>query len=102
MAINIAGSSVTTSMTFAGDDANTVSGVLLPATASVVSGETIKLPAVLLPFGVQSDITWSSATTGKATVSNSGVVTGVATGSSVITAAAGGKSATCTVTVTSE
>ena len=103
VAINIAGSSVTTSLLFAGDDANTVGGILLPATATVVSGSSIKLPAVLLPFGVKSAIAWTSATTAKATVNSvTGEVTGVASGSSVITATAGGKSATCTVTVTSE
>ena len=101
VAINIAGSSVTTSMTFAGDNANTVSGILLPATATVASGATLALPAVLLPFGVKADITWASATTSKATVNSSGVVTGVASGSSVISATAGGKTASCTVTVTS-
>ena len=101
VAINIAGSTPTTSMTFAGDNANTVSGILLPATASVSSGADLPLQAVLLPFGVQADIAWTSATTGKATVNSAtGVVHGVATGSSVITAAAGGKTATCTVTVT--
>ena len=102
VAINIAGSTPATSMTFAADGANTVAGILLPATASVASGATLALPATLLPFGVKSAITWTSATTAKATVdSTTGVVTGVATGSSVITATAGGKSATCTVTVTS-
>ena len=102
VAINIAGSTPATSLTFAADGANTVAGILLPATASVASGATLALPATLLPFGVKSAITWTSATTAKATVdSTTGVVTGVATGSSVITATAGGKSATCTVTVTS-
>ena len=102
VAINIAGSTPATSLVFAGDAANTVAGILLPATASVASGATLALPATLLPFGVKSAITWTSATTAKATVdSTTGVVTGVATGSSVITATAGGKTATCTVTVTS-
>ena len=101
VAINIAGSTPATSLVFAGDAANTVAGILLPATASVASGATLALPATLLPFGVKSAITWTSATTAKATVdSTTGVVTGVATGSSVITATAGGKTATCTVTVT--
>ena len=89
-------------MTFASDAANTVSGILIPATATVVSGATLQLEPVLMPFGVESAISYSSATTAKATVSSSGLVTGVASGSSVITIAAGGKSATCTVTVTSE
>ena len=101
VAINIAGSSPTTSMTFAGDAANTVSGILIPATATVASGATLQLEPVLMPFGVESAISYESATTAKATVSSTGLVTGVASGSSVITLTAGGKSATCTVTVTS-
>ena len=100
VAINIAGSTPATSMQFAADTANTVSGLLLPATASVPVEGTMQLPAVLLPFGVQDDITWTSGTTAKATVNSSGVVTGVATGTSVITATANGKTASCTVTVT--
>ena len=100
VAINIAGSTPATSMQFAADTANTVAGILLPATASVAAGADIQLPAVLLPFGVKDDITWTSATTAKATVDDDGVVHGVASGSSVITATANGKTATCTVTVT--
>lgn len=102
VAINIAGSSVTTSLVFAGDDANTVAGILMPATATVASGGTTVLPTTLMPFGVKAPISWASGTTAKATVSSSGVITGVATGSSVITATAGGKTASCVVTVTSE
>ena len=101
VAINIAGSTPATSMQFAADTANTVAGILLPATASVAAGADIQLPAVLLPFGVKDAITWTSATTAKATVDDNGVVHGVASGSSVITATANGKTATCTVTVTS-
>ena len=101
VAINIAGSTPATSMQFAADTANTVAGVILPATASVAAGSSIKLPATLLPFGVKGEITWTSGTTAKATVAADGTVTGVATGTSVITAAAAGQSATCTVTVTS-
>lgn len=100
VAINIAGSTPATSMQFAADTANTVAGLLLPATASVPVEGTVQIPAVLLPFGVQDDITWTSGTTAKATVNSSGVVTGVATGTSVITATANGKTASCTVTVT--
>ena len=101
VAINIAGSSVTTSLVFAGDDANTVGGILMPATATVASGATTVLPTTLMPFGVKADISWASGATAKATVSSAGVVTaGATTGSSVITATAGGKSASCTVTIT--
>ena len=101
VAINIGNSTPATTATFAADGANTVSGILLPSTASVEVGGTLALQAVLLPLGVEDAVTWTSATTGKATVnSTTGVVTGVASGSSVITATAGGKTATCTVTVT--
>ena len=88
-------------MTFAGDDANTVSGILLPTAAATVVSSTIQLNAVLVPYGVEGEITWASATTSKATVSSTGLVTGVGSGSSVITATCGGYSASCTVTVTS-
>lgn len=101
VAINIAGSTPTTAVTFAGDDANTVSGILLPSAAATVVSSSIKLSATLVPYGVEGEITWSSATTSKATVSSTGVVTGVASGSSVITATCGNYSASCTVTVTS-
>lgn len=99
VAINIAGSTPTTSMLFAGDEANTVNGILLPATATVAAGSVIPLRAVLTPFGVEGDITYTSATTSKATVDADGNVTGVAAGTSVITAACNGYTATCTVTV---
>ena len=100
--MNIANSTPAKSMTFAADGANTVSGIVLPATASVVKDGTLQLDPVLLPLGIEAPITYESATTAKATVSNTGVVTGVATGSSVITVTAADQSATCTVTVTSE
>jgi uncharacterized protein YjdB len=66
----------------------------------VAAGSTLQLTAALQPFGVDGEISWASATTGKATVSSSGLVTGVSSGSSVITATSGGYSASCTVTVT--
>lgn len=102
VAINIAGSSPASSMLFAGDDANTVSGLLLnTATAAITGTGTFQLEAIPLPFGVDAGtITWASATTAKATVSSTGLVTGVASGSSVITATCNGYTAQCTVTVT--
>lgn len=100
VAINIAGSTPTTAMTFAGDAANTVTGILLPTAATVAAGSTLPLKAVLVPYGVEGEITWASATQAKATVDSNGVVTGVAAGSSVITATCNGYSASCTVTVT--
>ena len=85
---------------------NTISGVILPATATVASGATLPLTATLVPFGVKGAITWASATTSKATVDSNGVVTGKAAGTTVITASITvGETTvtdTCTVTVTGE
>jgi len=100
VAINIAGSTPTKTMTFAGDGANTVSGIFLPSAASVAGTGTIQLHAVLQPYGVEGTVTWASATTSKATVSSTGLVTGVSSGSSVISATCNGYTANCTVTVT--
>ena len=58
--------------------------VLEPSVAEVVVGNTVTLKASVLPEG--STVTWASSATGKATVSNKGVVSGVASGSTVITA----------------
>lgn len=101
VAINVKNTDVTTSMQFAADTANTLTGILVPATATVASGSTLQLSPVLVPFGIKGAVSYSSATTSKATVSSTGLVTGVASGSSVITVTSGDVSATCTVTVTS-
>ena len=101
VAINIQGNTPASEILFPTDDANTVSGIMLnTATASIAGTGTVQLEAILLPYGVEGDVTWTSATTSKATVSSSGLVTGVTAGSSVITATCNGKTATCTVTVT--
>ena len=86
-------------VTFAPDAANEVTAIALnTATASVAVSGQVQLRAITSPG--QGTVTWTSATTGKATVDNNGVVTGVATGSSVITATCNGLTAACTVTVT--
>lgn len=101
VAININGSTPVTSMLFAADSANTVQGLLMDrATASIVGTGSVQLKAIPLPFGLEGQITWASGTTSKATVSSSGLVTGVTAGSSVITATCNGYTAQCTVTVT--
>lgn len=100
VAINIAGSTPTSDVVFAGDVANTVAGILLPTAATVAAGSAIQLMAALQPFGVDGEIAWASATTAKATVDSNGLVTGVASGSSVISATCNGYTASCTVTVT--
>lgn len=99
--IGIDGTAPTTSAAFAADGANTPTSLVLPATATVAAGSTLKLVPTVNPYGVDAGITWTSGTTAKATVDENGVVTGVAAGTSVITATtANGLTASCTVTVT--
>lgn len=73
------------------------------ASASIAVGGTLQLNADVFPTG--SAVTWASSATGKATVSNAGLVTGVAAGTSNITATitvdGSTYTATCAVTVTS-
>jgi hypothetical protein len=70
-------------------------------TAQVEIGKTVTLTASTNPAGLTVDMTWESANTAVATVSN-GVVTGVAEGTAMIAVSAKGKSATCLVTVKKE
>ena len=74
-----------------------------PTSASVQVGATVQLTAT--PRDDQGNpvarpVTWSSNTPAVATVSASGVVTGVAEGSATITATSDGQSATSAITVT--
>lgn len=101
VAIGLNGTTPGAAMTFAADGANTPESVWLPATASVAAGAKIKLNPVVMPYNVQTALTWTSATTAAATVSADGEVTGVAAGTSVITVTTeNGLTAQCTVTVT--
>ena len=99
--IGINGTSPTTAATFAGDGANQPTAILAPATAGVTVGSSINIPVTVLPYGVDTVLSWESATPAKATVNSStGAVTGVSSGSSVITVtAANGLTAQTTVTV---
>lgn len=90
-------------VTFAADDANTATGIVLSKAAVTVTEatgttHTAKLIANTLPEG--QAVTWTSANTAVATVSSAGVVTGVASGTTTITAASNVAQAFCTVTVT--
>ncbi len=97
--IGINNTDATTSLTFAADDANSVQSITLNTeTATVAANGTIKLQAFTAPGN--GTVTWTSGTTAKATVADDGTVTGVAAGTSVITAACNGLTASCTVTVT--
>ena len=76
-------------------------GISLSKTSlSLTKGNTATLTATVTPSGSSDSVTWTSSNTSVATVSD-GVVTAVGNGSATITAKAGSKSATCSVTVTS-
>ena len=70
---------------------------------SIYNGNTATLTATVNPSNASyTDVNWFSSNTSVATVSSSGVVTGVAKGTATITATAkdgSGKSATCSVEV---
>lgn len=74
-----------------------------PATASVAVGETVDLEAVVTPVGASQLVTWTSSDETKASVSATGLVTGIAAGTATITAtsaADGTKTDTAVITVT--
>lgn len=81
-----------------------VTGVSVsPTTASLDVGGTQQLTATVEPSNAtNAAVTWSTSAANCATVSSSGLVTGMAAGSATITVetADGGKTATCAVTVT--
>lgn len=97
IAIGLEGTTPSATMAFAPDTANVVTAILLTEAAEVEVGEDIQLTATTFP--VAGAVTWTSSDSTKATVDASGKVTGVASGTAVITAVSGSASASCTVTV---
>ncbi len=78
---------------------------LTPASPSVPRGGTLQLTATAVftngnPTDVTAQATWSSASSGVATVSSGGLLSGVVTGTSVVTATYLGVTGTTTATVT--
>jgi uncharacterized protein YjdB len=75
-----------------------------PPSASIVAGTTTTLQATVKDQNGNAmtgqTVTWSTSNAATATVSSSGVVSGVAAGSATITATSGGKSGTSAITVT--
>ena len=78
--------------------ATTTSSITLNASEITISGTgTNQLTATTVPSG--NPVSWSSSNPNVATVSNTGLVTGVGNGSCVITASSGDVSETCSVVV---
>lgn len=74
-----------------------------PSSISLERDKTYQLQAEVTPKeATEKKVSWSSSDTQVATVSENGLVTGVNRGTATVTATAGGKSATCQVTVTWE
>lgn len=72
------------------------------ATAEMVIGETAQLRATITPSNAtDKTIIWASSKQSVATIDQNGLVTAVSEGESTITVSAGGKNATCLVTVSS-
>jgi acid phosphatase type 7 len=74
------------------------SGSAQPANATVDAGRTLQLTATATPKKYTS-FTWTSSNRSVATVSSTGLVTGVAAGQATITAAVEGTSGAATITV---
>ena len=82
----------------------TVTGIRISAeTASILKGNTLALTASVLPWtAVDRTVTWTSDNEEVATVDENGVITGISTGTAVITATSNldaSFSASCEVTV---
>ena len=68
--------------------------------AEMLIGETVQLKASVSPGdATDKTVSWASSKQSVATVSETGLVTAIAEGSSTITASAGGKNGSCIVTV---
>src|SRR6218665_1561570 len=81
--------------------AKAVSVSVMPAQPSVGVGETLALPAGVLPEDAAQAVTWTTSDPAKAAIGPAGTVTGVAKGTALITAAtADGSNIKGTVTVT--
>lgn len=82
-----------------------VSIAVTPAAPSIAHTSSVQLTAIATMSNgstqnITATATWTSGTPADATVNSTGLVTGVAAGSSVITAASGGVNGTATVTLT--
>ena len=81
-------------------DPGVVTGISLNRSSlSLTTGQTATLSVSFTPSTAWASVTWTSSNTSVATVS-SGTVKAIKAGTATITASAGGKTASCSVTVT--
>ena len=96
--VNFANTDPTTSKDFPEDEANSVQEIRLNTHTGAITGTgTLQLKAITKPG--KGTVTWTSSASAKATVSSTGLVTGVTAGTTVITATCKGLTDSCTVTV---
>ena len=68
--------------------------------AEMIIGETLQLSASVLPANaIDKEVTWATSKKSVASVDQNGLVTALSEGVSTISAMAGGKTGTCTITV---
>jgi hypothetical protein len=72
-----------------------------PAAATIAVNGSVQLSATVSPPKAATNVTWSTSNAAVATVSSSGLVSGVAAGTVAISASAGGVTGTSSITVTS-
>ena len=98
------GKSGVASLTVASTPPPVANVAVQPANASVDVGKTLQLGAMLTDASgsvlTGRQVTWSSSSTSVATVSSSGLVSGVSAGTATITATSEGKNGTANITVT--
>ena len=81
-------------------DVSVASVTIGQAAVEMLIGEAIQLRATVLPSEASDKtVSWASSKQAVATVSSTGLVTAIAEGTTIITASAGGKTGTCTVSV---
>lgn len=86
--------------TFVAKGINTTKVTLDRTELSMVKGDTYALNETIVPYNTTNVVTWTSSDTSVATVSDDGVITAKAGGTTTVTVTAGDYWATCTVTVT--
>ena len=88
-----------TAPTYAKGGAKVKSISVSPSAATITVGQNLQLTATVSPASASTTIAWASSNNSVATVSQAGVVSGVAAGSASISASGGGATGTSAITV---